>query len=295
MLTGLASSWDGRLVAYADSGDGPVQVWDLQTYQLVSEFPTILQAGGSRLAISRDSTRVVAGAFRREGVAGYESSTGRCLWHAREITKIQEVGVDATGTDVWCVRDSGPAQFLDLERGIVAHGVPGVRWMCQSGAERQWLTFDGRRFRLMNGSPRLVEKAPEKGPLAGAFSSEVVCVSEVAGPLHCIEVKTGHEVQRVQPEAGCHWTEIGYVADLQAFAIVRYPFGHSQGGVFLQLFDPATARVSDIAELPSPKHVFCARGSLVLGSHGDLRRTRDGALVHHFGWFTGKQRPIVNR
>jgi len=62
-VTGIASSWGGRLVAYSESGDGPIQVWGLQTHELVAQFPTVLQAGGSRLAISPDDTGVAAGAY----------------------------------------------------------------------------------------------------------------------------------------------------------------------------------------------------------------------------------------
>jgi hypothetical protein len=285
MLTGLASSWDGKRVARSRLGDAPVQVWDLDSQEMITEFPTVLDAGGSRLAISRDGSRVAAAAYARKGLAMYDAATGACRWRRADIKKIQEVGIGPTGTEVWCIGDAGPARILDAETGTDLRKIPKVQWMCQSPLDHRAVVFDGQKYTLVDGAAISLGSAVDSSPLGGAFGDAHVCLSEVAGPLRCFTLEGGNELHVVMPTEGWHWTQIGFVAEAGEFAVIRYPYEHG-GQVALQLFIATSGRFLDVGELPSPKYTFCCRGSLLLGSHGDLRHTRDGSLVHHFGWFT---------
>lgn len=283
MLTGLASSYDGRFVAFFDSGDDPVEIWTIDTHQMVAKVQTILDAGGSRLAMSREG-RVVAGAYRRHGAALYEPGSSTCLWQQRSVTKVQQVKFEASGVRVWCVSEQGPAQRLEIEKGSVVQELRGARWICLHHGRDVGVSFDGRKYRLMDEQAAVLMTSLEAPPLAGAFADTAFCVSEVGGPLRCVELSTRSEVNRVMPRRGCHWTGIGFIESAQALALIRYPFEVS-GSLALELFDLNSGQIHEVSQLPSLKYVFCDRGALLLGSHGDLRRTSDGELIYHVGWF----------
>lgn len=74
--------------------DGSVQVWSLERQALESDFDTVLDFGGQRLALctTLDQLVVIAGAYERHGICGYNARTGERIWQRKDL-KVCPVGV----------------------------------------------------------------------------------------------------------------------------------------------------------------------------------------------------------
>ncbi len=280
----LASSWDGNTVAQRVLREGPVEVWDVETRQKVSVFPTVLASGGRRLAISGNGQRVAAASYGPGGVAMYDVARGTSIWQRPDITRVQDLLLMRRGTCLCAVRDGAAATLIDAMSGRTIRKEARVSWWCEDRRMDRSLLFDGRSYRLLDETTRPLADMVDAGPLDGAFGDNVACVSEVAGVLRCFTIADGREIWRIKPPEGTHWTALAYVEGLHCFAVVRYEY-ETGGQVLLELFDPATGQFREVSPLRHNEHVFCGRGALILGSDGELRRTSDGELEHDFDWF----------
>jgi hypothetical protein len=65
----IAAARDVPIVA-VDAWKYEVEVWNAKSPTKISSFPTQLEPGGERLAISHDGTRVAAAAFEKHGLTG---------------------------------------------------------------------------------------------------------------------------------------------------------------------------------------------------------------------------------
>lgn len=284
MIVDLAASWNGsRIARAAGNDDRQVEVWDLETLQVVARFLTVRQAGGSRLAISLDGSAVLAAAYDRYGVALYDVDTGQSRWHRRDITAIQETAFARYGDQVFCVSDKGPTYVLACIDGKTVREFPRVRWACESPLGRFCVFFDGQRYGYLDDPTAVILPAKSQGePIAGAFSKDLLCLAEVRGPLRFFDCGTSLEVARLIAPADCHWIRVTYDSDAEQFAAVLYNFERAQ--TVLQRFNRTASAMEDICELDSSTYIFCQRGGRVLGPSGDLRQTDTGNLVGQFHW-----------
>lgn len=213
MPSTLAAALNGRLIGRSKRSSGVVQLWDLQTCQLRSEFDTVLENGGSRLAVSPAGDRVLAGAFTRHGVALYDAASGERLWQNRSVKNLQELHFTYSGTHAWCIADVGAARMLDLQSGDVVLRMRAIRWMRPSLLDSRAAWFDGNRLCLggQDGT-RVADLAvrPARPLIDSAFGRESLWVSESGGPLRCIDLVTRELVVQLQSGAGWHWTLIGH-------------------------------------------------------------------------------------
>src|SRR5215467_4503045 len=111
----LAASRNSTRIAAA-LFEQKVQIWDLESRTAVREFDTVFSFGGHRLALDSLGERCVAAAWRggqRGGVACYETTTGKLIWHRPDLRQTQRIRFSATDKAVWCVPDSGPTKSLD--------------------------------------------------------------------------------------------------------------------------------------------------------------------------------------
>lgn len=285
MPSGLAASKNGRWICRSQHSSGPVELWDLQLRQRGSIFPTVLEAGGDRLAVSPTGDRVVAGAFAKHGVAVYDTAMGKRLWQNKTVKKVQEVHFTSSGVYVWCISDVGAAQLLDLATGNAVSRLRAIRWMRPSLLDSQAAWFDGQRLHIgsEDGSRlRPVEVQPENMLIDGVFGRALLWVSEMGGPLRCYELTTREQVAQLPSGPGWHWTDIGYCEADDTFSAIKRDYDKPANT--LHRLSETTGQTVEICSLKSFAHVFCQRGELLLGGRGDLRRVADGELVHDFNW-----------
>lgn len=113
--------------------DGSVQVWSIAERAPRAEFDTVLDFGGRRLALCGASDRlvVVAGAWERHGICGYDGRTGEQLWQRKDLKKVQALS-PVDGNAVAACFDTRPMHLLDLANGNTVATVRGVRRFWQS-------------------------------------------------------------------------------------------------------------------------------------------------------------------
>ena len=86
----IATSQDGSVFLTAEF-EKKVYSWNINTYENISEFNTVLDFGGKRLAITEDGTRCVAASYSRRGISMYDVLTGSVIWHRKDINRVQFV------------------------------------------------------------------------------------------------------------------------------------------------------------------------------------------------------------
>lgn len=69
LIRHLSSSWSGSVIAAAEF-ERAVHLWDLSAEKHVATFPTIMDFGGRRLAVTPDGKNCIAAAYRFQGIAG---------------------------------------------------------------------------------------------------------------------------------------------------------------------------------------------------------------------------------
>jgi hypothetical protein len=90
----------GSALVAAAFDTGIVQAWDVRTGQKISEFNTIHDWGGFRLALSPAGTLYAAaswGGGKRGGVGCYDVQSSKMLWHWTDIRRTQRVRFAADG------------------------------------------------------------------------------------------------------------------------------------------------------------------------------------------------------
>src|SRR5207248_2897310 len=83
LIRHLATSWSGSVIAAAEF-ERTVHVWDVAELRHLTTFPTIMDFGGTRLAITPDGKNCVAAAYHVEGVAAYAAPDGTEVWRRKD-------------------------------------------------------------------------------------------------------------------------------------------------------------------------------------------------------------------
>jgi hypothetical protein len=204
----------------ATLGAKPLQIWNWNTGELLSEFETVFD-GCKRLAISPDGLTCVAANWRKgknAGVACYDILSGITIWHRTDIRQVQHLRYSARGSWIWCEIDSRPAHCLDAKTGLTVTVWKGIREVVQD--TNSGYTLAGRRgdFVIMGKKHVSVLRTPYDARYPwlfsnlwdAAFSSDAACLSEGRGPVRCLDCESGRERWRYIPPDGHSVIETSY-------------------------------------------------------------------------------------
>jgi hypothetical protein len=139
----FASSWSGSVIAAAEF-ERTVHVWDFDGPRHLATFPTIMDFGGTRLAVTPDGRNCIAAAYHVEGIAGYVASDGTELWRRKDLKKTQTLRVSLDGRRVYACFDNRSCQVLNRETGKTIKTWAGVRDVWQSRTNRLCCWRSGR-------------------------------------------------------------------------------------------------------------------------------------------------------
>jgi hypothetical protein len=106
-----------------------IQLWDTQTTHQLSQFDTVLDYGGRRIALNPAGELCVVAAWtkgKRGGVACYDALTGSVLWHRTDIRHTQGVRFSRGGESIWCGVQDGRLQHLNSCTGATRDALAGV-------------------------------------------------------------------------------------------------------------------------------------------------------------------------
>ena len=275
LIRHLASSWPGSVIAAAEF-ERTVHVWDLAASRHLATFQTIMDFGGTRLAMTPDGKTCIAAAYHVEGIAGYAASDGMELWRRKDLKKTQTLRVSLDGRRVYACFDNRSCQVLNRETGKTVKTWAGVRDVWESPYQPIML-LEKRTLLLQSPEERKLAtiSAETFAVLCVAFGPGLVCVSESTGPLRCLDAQTGEERWRFQ-EKGQHFVELAFAEHAQVFVGVCWPY--ERGGSFRLLrFEPQSGAASVVTELgKGGEFEFCLRGTRLLSSDGSVTDSATG-------------------
>ncbi len=181
------SPWEEDLLATAQLG-GVVDVWSLARAERIATFETLWDGGGWRGAVvPGERPLVVAGAWERHGVCGYDLS-GERLWQDRSRTNVGAVTALAGGR-VAVTYNRRATRVLDAATGEEVRRLRGVERVIPLTPDRT-LGVGGGWCRLLDGSLDALEPRIATGlnlVWFAATDGEHLVVSELGGPVRIFD------------------------------------------------------------------------------------------------------------
>lgn len=262
--------------------DRSVQVWSVERQEPESEFKTVLDFGGQRLALCTTSDRmvVVAGAWERQGICGYDASTGNRLWQRKDLKQVQSVAPADDGSAVAACFDSRSMQVLEAVSGTTITTVRGVRGFWQS-RHRAIAPAEvmGHVALLATDSWRVHWRAPVAGfgLLDAAFGPDALLVSNAiafdsgeADSVYCFSLE-GQLLWKRQTADGTNVPWLAWDEDTGGWLGIRHDIKQrtpetllrwSQDGALLSRI-PLGSRVATYAFLPAGRLMVTGLGQVV--------------------------------
>jgi hypothetical protein len=266
----IAMAGQASVAAFAGF-ERQVHVWNLQSLGAMASLATILDLGGRRLSLSPDGARCVAGAYHAEGVACHDVCSGALVWQRKDIRKLQLVRHALDQPVVRCFFDRSPAQVISASNGETLATLRGVRDVVESPYASVDLIEKGD-LELRSRQGQLIRKLRRTtfALLSACFSPRHLMVSESGGPVRCVDLVTGQEAWRFEPDAGHHFLEIGHVRSTGCFFGVDWPFERG-GSKRLFRLDVDERMALPVLSLGSPDTIaFDGQGEQLVTSDGRL-------------------------
>ncbi len=183
-----APPWEEDLLVTAEF-ERVVHVWSRERAARCATFETVHDFGGRRVAIvPGERPVVVAGAYTRHGVCGYDLS-GELLWQDRSRTNVQILTALAGGrVAVSCSR--GPTRVLEAATGEEVRSLRGVLQVIALTRDLS-LGVSSGWCRLLDGSldplgPRIMTGLYPAW--LAATGGEHLAVSGIGGPLRFLDL-----------------------------------------------------------------------------------------------------------
>lgn len=275
----LAGTHASPIVAAGHSGQS-VEIWNIGSQNRISAFPTVLEFGGRRLAITPDGSKVTAANYGAAGVACYQADSGNLLWQRKDLRQIQSIGIDPAAATVHCGFDRKPLEILSIEDGATIERLRAVRDCHYSQfSTARLLEKQILQLHLPNTKQPLPIARETFAVLSAEFSRSAVAISESGGPLRCFNLADGSLRWRYAPPEGCHLLRLGYQSNNHRFVGIQWRY--SIGGMSeLLLFNESTGEISSRFPLESSSdYCFACEGSRLLSSDGWILNTENGLLV----------------
>lgn len=287
-------------VAVAADHTGESQVWNPRTGEKLAQFNTVFD-GCNRLAVSALGESVIAANWRRgkhAGVACYETSSGREIWHRLDLRQVQSMRFSEQGDWAWCEVDSRSAHCLDAKTGSTLKLWRGVRDVFENPYTAHSLM--ARRGDLVLGTSERSVSVPRLSPSLRepAFSQDAVCICEAISPtirpsitqgiVRCLELDSGRERWRYQCPEGHFMQTISYQDD-------GFFYGVQSGGdrdhdgwvVALIRLTSETGSCTELCRLSPPPPYFGGFGDgILLTPEGDVVSLASGEVTRRLSFIS---------
>ncbi|MGG7666799.1 hypothetical protein [Dyadobacter sp. BHUBP1] len=223
----IATSGNGKVIAVAEF-ERRVQIVDIDSLTVISEFDTILDFGGQRLAISEDGLICLCGSWDRYGICAYETRTGKLIWRRKDLKKVQHIQNLSAHTDqVFAQFEVGPSRSLDIYTGAEVQKLPGIEHLVN--AKNLPIDVIGKRGSILV-LDRLTRKTIASAPTRSfaildiVISDDSFVVSESGGPLSCYDISTGTHKWDIPADEDGHFLRACFHLNLEEFVGVSWPF-----------------------------------------------------------------------
>ena len=270
-----------------------VCVWSLSKRRLVGRLETVLDGGGRRLALCRRRSNgapiVVAGAYTRHGVCGYDPASGDVLWQRKDLRGLGALDPVHAG-DAVAVDGDRPLQVLDASTGETVARLRGVLDFKEDSRSHLALAAPFGRIAVVDtrGWERRWSVAVDAWATFDAAFSDAELLISVAphrpeAAVHCYTL-AGERVWAREEPAETTLLNLGWDAERRTWLGVRHDVNLRHPDLLVRWAENG----EPLSEIPLPGHAddyaFMADDRLVvLSASGEVRDTRTGDLVWRFG------------
>jgi outer membrane protein assembly factor BamB len=261
--------------------ESTVQIWNLSTLEKLAEFETALSFGGCRLALDPSGELCAAASWvggKRGGVGCYEAKSGRLIWHRPDLKQTQRLRFSTDGKSAWCVPDAGPAKRLDSVNGRTLDTLTSLTDVYESPySANLFLENRKRNYQLGRNSDIRIPRL-KFAVLDASFSRDSLAISEVGGPVRCLESSTGTERWRYSPSVNNHFLRLWYREADDNFYGVQWDY---QTGAYRALvrLGGKTGQSKEVCPLRSWREEYCIGLDSLVTSAGELIGLTDGRLI----------------
>lgn len=287
LIRHLASSIDGRCIAAAEF-ERHVQIWDAFDKQRTSWFETTLDFGGDRLAISRDSKYCAVGAYHRDGIALYDTSSGTEAWRRSDLKKVQRVGFSLDDRWVLCGFESGDFELLSRDSGASPPGIADVTWVWESPHDQVRILGErngGFRCVGLDGGDQGNIRGRSSDVLCHAFAPGVFCHSYAGAGVNCYDLDQRALAWRHSPEPGEHVIKLAFLECRDIFAAVVWPYQRGGPKQLIQLAADTGAMVGAVGIGEEIEVEFCQNGATLITSSGAIYDVASLTQSHRLDFF----------
>ena len=261
-----------------------VEVWSIPDRRLVSAFETVLDFGGRRLALADDPPIVIAGAYHRHGICGYDAITGEQLWERKDLRRVQTLE-PLPGNRVAAGFSDKSLHLLSAATGETLTKIRGVAEMYSRAGHALGLGVGHSGagwagvYRLDTGKRLWKEDLASFTALHAAVGPEALVISEVGGPVRCFDHE-GIEQWRWQPPRGEHVTRLVWSESLNRFCGVLHPYKTKRSPAALVTLDGAGSLESAVELADAMEYEFTPAGdALVVATLDEHQRSSAGEIV----------------
>lgn len=130
----IAPALDRDNVVALGAVESTVHVYALNPPRALASIATVLSFGGDRLALCTrgDALIIVAAAWERHGVCGYDAKTGAELWQRKDLKRAGPLSPAGDGSLVAVALDRRAMQVLDAATGASVARVTNAQRLWQS-------------------------------------------------------------------------------------------------------------------------------------------------------------------
>lgn len=270
----IATSFKGSKIAAA-TFERTVYIWDINSYEKISQFDTCLDFGGSRISISEDGSIIATGAYKRYGIATYRTRDGSLIWQRKDLEKVQYIKFEPwEGHLIACTDESG-CHILNAHTGHTTKSYKGVIKAVPSFYHHNIIALERNKAVYISDVSTEAEKVIYSirketfSILAMVFTPNCLCISEAGGSLKCYCLESKSLLWRHEPPQGSHFLNLAYSEEMEMIYGILWAFEEG-GNKEIYWFDTLTGEVqgrTSIAGIATETE-FALGGNILITSDG---------------------------
>jgi len=282
----IATSHEGSVFLTAEFKK-KVFCWNLNTYELIAEFNTVLDFGGKRLDVSEDGTRCVAAAYSRHGVSMYNALTGSVVWIRKDIKKTQFIKFNPSNEKIYIGIDGKSMVTVNKTDGSDDEKIKSATEVYFDASLSEPIYLKGQNQVIGNG---LKITCPTFAFLDVQPIGSGVVLSAVCSELMYYDYAKKKIVWRITPKENEHFLKIAYSAkNCMVYSILyKYNVPREEPYYFLYGISTLDGSIKFIFPLPigSCEFGFAQGATKLICSSGEIigLSGAEPELIHKINW-----------